>query len=532
MKIRWFRRSKKVEAEPIPEIPEPKQEGTKRREEDSYERLEGETLEHVREWNRKNAFPVNGADLVPVDTEGEPLQGAAMDQALSGLTNIKSAFSIDTNRAPDTLTNWYIRQGFIGYQTCSFIAQHWLVNRACSIPGKDAVRNGYKITTMGSKKLKPEVVEAIDEQDQYFKVKKQMAEFDRNMRIFGIRIVYFKIKSKDKNFYKKPFNIDGVTEGSYEGMVQVDPYWITPELDGDAAANPASPNFYEPTYWRINGKLYHRSHLIIERYAIPTTVLKPTYIYGGIPLTQLLYERVYAAERTANEAPALAQSKRLFVMKANTKKALANLGGFISRLNIFARFKNNHGLHVVNEDEEVDKHDTSLTDFPELMDGQYDLTASISGVPVTKLMMRAITGGLSNAGDGDNRNYNDMVEDVQTNVSPLLTRHHLILMKSHIEPKLGPQPKIKHIWNPLRSLSDKEKAAMRRDQAETDKIYLEAQVIDQSEVRDRLAADEESGYSLNTVEQESEDIDFDDFNKEHEAEEEYANRAYSQNSDC
>ena len=31
----------------------------------------------------------------------------------------------------------------------------------------------------------------------------------------------------------------------------------------NAAANPASPEFYEPTWWRVNGKRVHRSHFVI-----------------------------------------------------------------------------------------------------------------------------------------------------------------------------------------------------------------------------------------------------------------------------
>ena len=51
----------------------------------------------------------------------------------------------------------------------------------------------------------------------------------------------------------------------YKGISQIDPYWITPELGGDAASNPAAVDFYEPTWWRINAKRVHRTHLVIFR---------------------------------------------------------------------------------------------------------------------------------------------------------------------------------------------------------------------------------------------------------------------------
>lgn len=459
-------------------------------------------------------------DFVVVDDNGNAV---AMDAGnLNEITSIKSTFSLDTNRAPDVLMFWYVRQTFIGYQTCSFLAQHWLINRACSIPGKDAVRNGYKLTTMGGKKLKPAVIDDINELDEeVFNIREELKHHDRNMRIFGIGISYLKIKSKDKKFYQKPFNIDGITEGSYEGIVTLDPIWITPELR-QQALNPSSEDFYEPTYWRVDGQAIHKSHLIITRYANPTTVLQPTYIYGGIPLSQLLYERVYAAERTNNEIPAIVQTKRLHVLRTNTKQALMRMGDLTARLNVFARFKDNHGVQIIDEDEEITQYQTQLTDLRDVTDGQYATTAAISGVPETKLMMRPIAGGLSNAGDGDNRNYNDMVEDVQTDMSKLLRRHHEVLIKSHIEPNHGKQPRIKHVWNPIRSLDAREIAEKNKANAETDKIYLEYQVVDIEEVRARLAADEHSGY---TIDQEDvqEEVDYSQY---HEGNDENAESEY------
>ena len=44
---------------------------------------------------------------------------------------------------PESLQQWYNSQSFIGYQACALIAQHWLVDKACSMAGEDAIRNGW-----------------------------------------------------------------------------------------------------------------------------------------------------------------------------------------------------------------------------------------------------------------------------------------------------------------------------------------------------------------------------------------------------
>ncbi|MBZ4283755.1 DUF1073 domain-containing protein, partial [Streptococcus pneumoniae] len=89
-----------------------------------------------------------------------------------------------------------------------------------------------------------------------------------------------------------------------------------------------SLHYYEPTYWLINGRRYHRSHLVIYRTCEVPDILKPMYRYGGVPVPQRVMERVYCAERTANEAPELAMTKRLTAFGTDAAAAVSNPEGF------------------------------------------------------------------------------------------------------------------------------------------------------------------------------------------------------------
>jgi len=427
---------------------------------------------------------------------------------MDGFNGTLNAFTIGNSRAGEVQMEWYTNNGFIGPQACAIISQHWLVNRACTMPGEDAIRNGYAVEGCGDD-LPPDIIQDVRDLDEYFHINDHMKEFSQMRRVFGIRIMLFDVRSKDKKYYEKPFNPDGITPGSYQGIIQVDPYWITPELDGEAAGNPASPFFYEPTYWRINGKLYHRSHLIINRYAKVPDVLKPNYIYGGIPLTQMIYERCYAAERCANEAPELLLTKRLWVIKTNTAKVLQNMAAFIERIAIFTGFKNNQGLHVIDKSEEIEKRETTLNDVHEVIEGQYSIVASISKIPETKLLSKQIT-GMNSDGDGDRRNYTDVLEDEQIVLDPVLNRHHLLLMKSHIEPMRNFTGRIMHVWNPVNSPTPKELSEIRKNDSETASKYVELGVVSPDEIRDKIIKDKDSGYSLDAP-VESEEVDYDDF---------------------
>ena len=243
--------------------------------------------------------------------------------------DIKTAGAYERGTIPDALMFWYSAQSFIGYNACSILSQHWLIDKACTVPAREAVRKGWEITVNDGNEVDPDIIAELRKLEKKYKVVSNLVEFVKFGRVFGVRIAMFKVESTDPDYYTKPFNIDGITPGSYKGISQIDPYWVAPELDSQAAGDPSAINFYEPTYWVISGLRVHKSHLIIMRSSEVPDLLKPTYFYGGLSIPQKIYERVYGAERTANEAPNLTMSKRTNTLKVDMTAALADQVSFI-----------------------------------------------------------------------------------------------------------------------------------------------------------------------------------------------------------
>lgn len=421
----------------------------------------------------------------------------AMDDSSNGVPGFKM-YAAGTNSVSDNVVYWYASQGFIGAQLCGIIAQNWLVNKACSMPADDAIRKGYNIVTVDGEELDPEAVKIIKAYDKAYRVTFNLREFIRKGRIFGVRVLMFKVMSTDPDYYEKPFNIDGVTPGSYKGMVQVDPYWTAPMLDGASASQPDTMHFYEPTWWIINGKKIHRSHLIIFRHAEPVDVLKPQYIYGGIPLTQQIMERVYAAERVSNEAPMLAMSKRTTVWLTDMEAVMQDSNAAVSRLQQWAQYRDNYGVKLGDkEGDEFTQFDTSLADFDNLIMTQYQLVAAIANVPSTKLMGTQPK-GFNSTGDYEEASYHEMLESIQTHdLTPLLERHHQLVIKSFVEPQLRKKMTLETTvnWLPLDTPTAEELAATNFSKAQTDQALLEAGAISSEDIRQRVATDKNSGYN-------------------------------------
>lgn len=443
-------------------------------------------------WIAENMFQKTPKDFKTFSRDGQ----AAMDSAIAmDDHSIKQAFSLSNNVLPQVLFAWYVRQSFIGYQACSIIAQNWLVNKACTKPAKKAIKNGYEITVNDGSEVGTKILTAMRGYDKRFKIKQNLVEFERFNRIFGIRIAIFNIESDDEDYYLKPFNLDGVTRGSYKGIIQVDPYWITPQLDDKAVSDPASSDFYEPTWWMVNGKRYHKSHLIIIRYSEVPDVLKPSYIYGGLPLPQLIYERIYSAERTANEAPMLALTKRMNIIKTNTQKALSNQKAFEERMTVFNELRDNHGIFAIDKEEDYQQTDTTLTDLDAVIMTQYQIVAAIAGMPATELIETSPK-GFNATGEFEKESWYDTLECIQEeSYSPLLERHYQILMRSEIAPKMNVEPfEFDIVWAPLDSPTKKEISEINEINSRTDTALATLGAVDAFEVRDRLIKDPVSGY--------------------------------------
>lgn len=420
--------------------------------------------------------------------------GTAMDE---NIQNLKANFAVNGYQImSDAVFNWFASQTFIGYQACALLSQHWLIDKACTMPAEDSVRNDYELSINDGAEVSADICDAIRQYDVEFKIKSNLVEFVRMGRIFGIRIALFKIESSDPKYYEKPFNPDGITPGSYKGISQIDPYWLAPELDAAAAGDPSSIYFYEPTWWLINSKRVHRSHLVITRTGDVTDILKPTYYYGGVPVPQKIYERVYAAERTANEAPQLSLSKRTTILQVDLSQAMSDQAAFENKMKFFSYMRDNYGVKTIDIDDKFTQFDTSLADLDAVIMTQYQIVAAAADVPAVKLLGTSPK-GFNATGEHEEANYHEKLESIQmTDLTPLLDRHHLLLMRSEIAPRFATEPfEVKVVWKALDSMTAKEEAEVNNLKAQAGATLVTSGAIDPEDERQRIINDPNSGYN-------------------------------------
>lgn len=404
----------------------------------------------------------------------------------------------------------FAANGFIGFNNCAILAQDWLINKCLALPCEDAISINYDLLLKDDEVTDEdkdiiEKLKNLSNDDGKYKIKSICKKFAENKRKYGQALCIPLVKGAD---YSVPFNIDAITPKSYKGMVVIEPIWVAPVLDMEATTNPASDRFYQPTWFRMpDGTLVHYTWFVFNTYGQVSDILKPTYYFGGYPLPQQLYQYVYAAHKTAKEAPMLAQSKRLNYVEGNLNAFLADEEKLKKEFWLMSYLRNNWGWLFVKRDQKLGQLDTSLTDFDAVVMLGYQIVSAISWVPSARLLETSPKGWQS-TGSYEDRNYSKLQQSIQRqDYCPILDFHYRLLAKSEFDLD-------KHYvtnFDPIDTPTEKERAEIKELNSRTDMNYVNAGVISPDEVRSVLREDINSGYNTLSEEMEGEPLGNDPF---------------------
>jgi len=407
---------------------------------------------------------------------------------------------------PTAMLEWYASHHFIGYQACALMAQHWLVSAACDIPVDDAIRNGFDLSVT-DKKLNTDSIADIKAFFKKIKLNEKITLALKKARAMGWVLVIIKNKTDETrpDYYEMPFNADGVEKDSFKNMTVVEPYYVTPQLSSDSY-NPNSDHFYEPEYWLVSGKKYHHSHCVVVRHCEVPDLLKPNYYFGGISLTQQIFEAVYAAISATDEANRLLMTKRLLVNQGDVDSALMNQGQFEQKMSFFQRVRNNFGVQLIDSSETLTQLETALAEVTDVIEQKFQLVAAVSRMPLNKLMQTQLK-GFASSGDSESEVYRQTLESTQTHkANPII---EAIMIR--VFPSLGIKEFCFDIaWNQTGSPSPKEIAELNLVKAQNDLALIEAGTITGIDSYNRIKSDPQSGYdNLAEYQEPSPDANFD-----------------------
>ena len=153
---------------------------------------------------------------------------------------------------------------------------------------------------------------------------------------------------------------------------------------------------------------------------------------------------------------------------------------------------------VIDAEESYEQTPPNFGNLPDVLYLlMHQLSAAVQ-IPVTRLFGMS-PGGLNSTGESDARNWEDVVEALQTHrLEPRIRQLCDLIFLAQDGPTKGKAPKSYELmWEPLRQMTAKEQAELRKIVAETDAIYIAQQVLTPEEVCiNRFRAD---GWSMETT---------------------------------
>lgn len=296
----------------------------------------------------------------------------------------------------------------------------------------------------------------------------------------------------DPEELRAPLLVDGrkLEKGGLKGFVVVDPTWVSPMAYN--STDPLRPDYFKPTSWYVMGKLVHSSRLIFIRSRELPDILKASYNFGGLSMSQMAKPYVDNWLRTRQSVSDLLHSFTVFVLKTPMQSLIGNSEAMLGRITAFILGRDNQGLMMVDKDtEELENISAPLGTLDHLQAQAQEQLASVSQLPLVK--MTGITpSGLNASSDGEIRVFYDRIHARQEKVlgEPMT----LIIKLIQLSEFGDVDPGIRHEFLPLWELDAAGRAAVEKIKADIDAVYMAAAVISNEEARDRIVADPESGY--------------------------------------
>ena len=385
---------------------------------------------------------------------------------------------------------------FQGYPYLAQLSQISEYRSPAETISTEMTRKWLRLKTIG-KGDKADKLEAIEAALKDFQIREHFKHAALLDNFFGRAQMYVKIKNQTDDMGRQlPLIVDSKTvkKGSLEGFSVIEPYWTTPYSYN--STDPAKADFYKPVAWFVVGKRTHASRLLSFISRPLPDLLKPSYNFGGMSLTQLMEPYVNNWLRTRTSISNLLHSFSISVLGTNLAATLAEDqtgAALFNRAQVFNQLRDNRGLMIIDKDSEtLAQVNTPLSGLDALQAQALEQMAGPCHIPLVKLFGITPT-GLNASSEGEIKTFYDFIRAMQENVFGPNIDIVLKLIQLHLFGEVDDA--IGYEWVKLDEPTTKEAAEERKTDADRDAVYMESGVVSPEEVREKLSSDPNSGYS-------------------------------------
>jgi phage-related protein (TIGR01555 family) len=294
-------------------------------------------------------------------------------------------------------------------------------------------------------------------------------------------------------------------KGALKSFKRVEAIWCYPA--NYDAVNPMSDDWYNPSTWFVMQREVHKSRLLRFVSREVPDILKPSYAFGGLALSQMAKPYIDRWLKGVGSVSDLIHAFSIMVLETDLQTSVQQDGQqLFQRAALFNLCRDNLGLMLTNQGTEEFKNVSSpLGTLDALLAQLQEHMAAVSKIPLVKLL-GVSPAGLQASNEGEIRVFEDTIHAYQE----AFFRPNLQRVIDFIQLSEFGQidEKITFGFKKLHALSEKEQAEMLKAKADTHAAYVDMGSIDIMEVRKAVAADKDTPYPGLDVDKEPEPANF------------------------
>lgn len=433
----------------------------------------------------------SGADFKPyvspvksVYPDAEPV--LAMDSCAGG------------GAAPDLSNLFYgVAEGvsFFGYPRLAYMASERAEYRhIASAMGEEAIREWGEFFSQGDED-KSEKISQLEAEFKRLNVRHLMGKVLEHDDTFGVGQLFIDMgyeAGSTKNANPLLVGPETVKKGSIKSLNLIEPIWSTPNQYNSSQAIKA--DFYKPQMWWIQGDNIHHTRLLRFVSREVSTLLKPTYNFGGVPLVQMAKPYVDNWIRTRQSVSDLINGCSIVNLKTemNSVYMADGIDGLLARIDAFTRMRSNRGVFLTDkESEELQILSANLAGLGDLQNQALEQLCVVAQMPLVKFA-GIQPSGLNASSDGEIRVWYDHVSSRQEQT--LRPNLEIIMHLAMLNIWGEIDPDIQFRFTPLWQMTESEQATVEKTKAETRGVYVEMGITSTDEARRALANDDASPF--------------------------------------
>lgn len=406
-------------------------------------------------------------------------------------------------------------------QLTSLYEGNGLFSKIIDTPAEEALKHGFNLN-LNSDELDNFVEECLDELEW----EEKAATAIKWARLYGGSIIVMLID--DGRGLEEPVdwqNINSIDELRVFERAVVQPDYASlymQDYGGKGNVNRTS-KFGEPEFYYVTSMygsfMVHESRCLVFRNGVlPEQVSNTTYQMWGMPeyirIKRALRETVTAH---TDATKLLERSVQAIYSMKNLASLLATDDGedqVVRRLEVIDMARGLLNSIAIDADgENYDFKSISFSGVKDVIDSTCNMLSALTNIPQTLLFGRS-PAGENATGASDLENYYNFVERIQKLMLKRNLRYLLdVVFRAGVASgEIDEEPDYKLVFNPLWSLSDAEQATVEQTKAsasltkaQTAQIYVDMQALDPSEVRRKLASDDEFTVE-EIIDEEDEDL--------------------------